>query len=78
MTTHQTTEQQRQALVALQKALLTATHEGMLDMLQPECANPDSINDVCNAVDWLANALGLDPLCFDCGESTNACVCAKS
>lgn len=40
-------------LQRLNEILELATREGLLDDLQGYCKNPDSINDVCDAVDAL-------------------------
>ncbi len=44
---------QQQALGILQAALLDATEAGVLGMLTDFTKSPDSINDVCDAVDQL-------------------------
>lgn len=44
------TDEQMQALRVLAAALTQATECGALDELQANVDNPDSINDVCDAV----------------------------
>lgn len=39
------------AISAMREAMKLATSSGLFDELQGYCANPDSINDVCDAVD---------------------------
>lgn len=47
------------ALKELWRALQQATDCGLLDQLQGNCNNPDSINDLCDAVDSGINSAGL-------------------
>lgn len=47
-----TTEQQ-QALRTLLAAHKLATETGLFDIMQAECKSPDSINDVCDAAEWI-------------------------
>ncbi|WP_413460536.1 hypothetical protein [Herbaspirillum huttiense] len=48
-------EQQREALQALSLAFENATSVGALDVLVGDCASPDSINDVCDALNAVIN-----------------------
>ncbi len=45
------THQQQQALIDLQAAFKVATECGALDVLNDFQNSPDSINDVCDALD---------------------------
>jgi hypothetical protein len=46
---------QRLTTLHLQEVLETATRQGVLDRLLPYAANPDSINDFCDALKGLLN-----------------------
>ncbi len=50
------TDKQRKALEALKAALDFAVETGTLEKLELDCASPDSINDVIDAVEY-----GLEP-----------------
>lgn len=47
--------QQRAALKQLIDAYQVATDTGLFDEMVINCDNPDSINDVCDAADYMQN-----------------------
>lgn len=57
MTVITLTASQKAALERLRSALTEATDSGLLDLLQPCCDNPDSINDVCDSVSGMIDLI---------------------
>lgn len=47
--------QQKAALKKLIDAHQVATNTGLFDEMYINCDNPDSINDVCDAADYMQN-----------------------